>query len=205
MKSTKVMFRKLFKQGLEAVLIHKGIRRTLALTLTLSPNTQVHPDFAEWVQRPGIHRLLTILPDIVQWIIGSGIRVSEFESRCCHLSVMWPWTSYMTSPCHGTSLSLCKAWILTAIPYAVVNFRISVQQILNIQCMFEIVTVVTIPILKMERWGCKGFQLCVIQHLVKRIEVCIILVKDADLPFSEQALDQGTEEQVWEWPEQQVK
>ena len=88
MKSMKVIFGNLFKLGLEAILTHKGIRRTPTLTSILSASTQVHRDFTEWVQRPGIHRAPTALPDIVQWFIGSGIRVSEFESWCCYLSAL---------------------------------------------------------------------------------------------------------------------
>ena len=88
MKSMKVIFGNLFKLGLEAILTHKGIRRTPTLTSILSASTQVHRDFTEWVQRPGIHRAPTALPDIVQRFIGSGIRVSEFESWCCYLSAL---------------------------------------------------------------------------------------------------------------------
>lgn len=70
--------------------------------------------------------------------------------------------------------------------------------------MFSVIIII-IPILQMERLDCRVFQFVCCTKLGDGIGVCIILGKDATLPFSEKVLSQGIEEQVWEEPEQQVQ
>lgn len=67
--------------------------------------------------------------------------------------------------------------------------------------MFAVIIMI-IPILQMERLDCRVFQFVCCTKLGDGIGVCITLVKDATLPFSEKVLSWGTEEQVWEEPEQ---